>query len=266
MGENARYEPRRGLTFEDVWAALMELKEYQQETARLFRESREETERSLRESREETERSLRESREETERFFRESGEKFERELEKTVQALQESHQKTEHELEKTTQALQQSHQKTERVVRELSKEVGGISNRLGEVAQCFFGSDLWRHFDGFEYEFQRLYPYLPLFDEHNRSLGDVDITLLNGEYAMAIEVKSHVKKKHVEYHVKRLEQIKQYPPDQYQGRKVVGGIAGLMIDRDAKDLADELGIYVLEQSGDAVRLAERPEWFKAREW
>jgi hypothetical protein len=39
-----------------------------------------------------------------------------------------------------------------------------------------------------------------------------------------------------------------------------------MIDRDAKDLADELGIYVVEQSGDAVRLAERPEWFTAREW
>jgi hypothetical protein len=43
-------------------------------------------------------------------------------------------------------------------------------------------------------------------------------------------------------------------------------MAALMINRDAKDLADELGMYVIEQSGDAVRLAERPEWFKAREW
>ncbi|MDR2136016.1 MAG: hypothetical protein LBO76_05305, partial [Treponema sp.] len=67
-------------------------------------------------------------------------------------------------------------------------------------------------------------------------------------------------------HAKRLEQIKQYPPDQYKGKKLLGGMAALMIDRDAKDLADELGIYVIEQSGDAVRLADRPEWFKAREW
>ncbi|MDR3146870.1 MAG: hypothetical protein LBU00_00665 [Treponema sp.] len=81
---------------------------------------------------------------------------------------------------------------------------------------------VWRHFDGFDYEFQRLYPYLPLFDEKNKSLGDIDITLLNGEYAMAIEVKTHVKQKNVRYHVKRLEEIKKYPPDQYKGKKLLG--------------------------------------------
>jgi hypothetical protein len=211
MAENAIHEPQRGLSFEDVWAALMEMKEYQKETDLRLQKSHEETERQIA--------------------------KTDRQIEKTIQAI-----------------------------RELSKEVGGISNRLGEVAQCFFGSDLWRHFDGFEYEFQRLYPYLPLFNEKNEPLGDIDITLLNGEYVMAIEVKTHLKKKNVEYHAKRLEQIKKYPPAQYRERKLLGGMAGLMIDRDAKDLADEMGIYVIEQSGDAVRLATRPEWFKAREW
>jgi hypothetical protein len=244
MAENAVREPQRGLSFDEVWAALIELKEYQKETERLFRESRQETERLFRESRQETE-----------CLFRESRQDVDRELKKTAKELRKSHQETERELKET-----------ERIVRELSKEVGGVSNRLGEVAQCFFGSELWRHFDGFEYEFQRLYPYLPLFNDKNEPIGDIDITLLNGEYAMAIEVKTHLKKKNVEYHVKRLEQIKKYPPDQYKGKKLLGGLAGLMIDRDAKDLADELGMYVIEQSGDAVRLAERPEWFNAREW
>jgi hypothetical protein len=200
-------QPVRGLTFEDVWAAILETDRQIKETGQQLKE----TDRQLKE---------------TDREVKETG----------------------------------------RIVRELSKEVGGISNRLGEVAQCFFGSDLWRHFDGFEYEFQRLYPYLPLFNEKNEPLGDIDITLLNGEYAMAIEVKTRLKRKNVEYHVTRLEQIKEYPPDQYKGKKLLGGVAALMIDRDAKDLADELGVYVIEQSGDAVRLAPRPVWFKAREW
>jgi hypothetical protein len=176
---------------------------------------------------------------------------------------------TDRQLKETDRQLKETDREvkeTSRIVRELSKEVGGVTNRLGEVAQCFFGSDLWRHFDGFGYEFQRLYPYLPLFNEKNEALGDIDITLLNCEYAMAIEVKTHLKKKNVEYHAKRLKQIKEYPPDQYKGKKVLGGMAALMIDRDAKDRADELGIYVIEQSGDAVRLAPRPEWFKATEW
>jgi hypothetical protein len=225
MAENAIYEPQRGLSFEDVWAALMEMKEFQKETDRVLKE--------------------------------------------TAQRLQKSHEETDQQLKETDRQLKETSrevEKTSRIVGELSKEVGGISNHLGEVAQCFFGSDLWRHFDGFEYEFQRLYPYLPLFNEKNKPIGDIDITLLNGEYVMAIEVKTHLKKKNVEYHIKRLEQIKKYPPDQYKGRKLLGGMAGLMIDLDAKDLADEMGIYIIEQSGDAVRLAPRPEWFKAREW
>ena len=204
-------------------------------------------------------------------------------MQETTRRLQKSHEETDRELKETGRVVRELSKEVGSVdyhlrelskesggvdsrLRELSKEVGGISNRLGEVAQCFFGSDLWRHFDGFEYEFQRLYPYLPLFNEKNEPIGDIDITLLNGEYVMAIEVKTHLKKKNVEYHVKRLEQIKKYPPDQYKGRKLLGGMAGLMIDMDAKDLADELGIYVIEQSGDAVRLAALPEWFNAREW
>ncbi|MDR3172724.1 MAG: hypothetical protein LBU19_00610 [Treponema sp.] len=47
-------EPRRDLTFQDVWAALMELRESQKETDRLFRESREESDRELRKLQKET--------------------------------------------------------------------------------------------------------------------------------------------------------------------------------------------------------------------
>ncbi|MDR3115868.1 MAG: hypothetical protein LBU25_10165 [Treponema sp.] len=44
-------------------------------------------------------------------------------------------------------------------------------------------------------------------------------------------------------------------PLQETERKLWKGLAGLMIEWDAKDLSDELGLYGLEQSGDTVRLA-----------
>jgi ElaB/YqjD/DUF883 family membrane-anchored ribosome-binding protein len=205
---------------------------------------------------------------ETNRIVKETAEwrkETERVLKEIEQVLKENakqQKETDRELKETDRIVKE----TERIVQELSKEVGGVSNRLGETAQCFFGSELWKHFDGLKYEFQRLYPCLPLYGENNKALGDIDITLLNGEYAMAIEVKTHLKEKNVRYHAKRLEDIKQYPPDQYKGKKILGGLAGLVADSDAKELADELGLYVLEQSGEAVRLADRPDWFKAREW
>jgi gas vesicle protein len=246
-------QPVRGLTFEDVWAAILEIGELIKDTGRAMKE----TDRRLKE----TDREVKE----TARVVREISKETDRRLKETDRAIKETDRQlkeTDREVKETAREVKE----TTRVVREISKEVGGISNRLGEVAQCFFGSDLWRHFDGFEYEFQRLYPYLPLFNEKNEPIGDIDITLLNGEYAMAIEVKTHLKRKNVEYHIKRLEQIKKFPPAQYVGKKLLGGVAALMIDQDAKDFADERGIYVIEQSGEAVRLAPRPEGFNATEW
>jgi hypothetical protein len=224
---------------DEIWAVLKETAERQKETDRIIKETAE--------RQKETDRIVKE----TDRIVKETAER-QKETERIVKEL--------------SKEVAEEQKKTERMVQELSKEVGGISNRLGEAAQCFFGSELWKHFDGLEYEFQRLYPCLPLYGENNKPLGDIDITLLNGEYAMAIEVKTHLKEKNVRYHAKRLEEIKQYPPDQYKGKKILGGLAGLVIDSDAKELADELGMYVLEQSGEAVRLADRPEWFKACEW
>jgi hypothetical protein len=43
---------------------------------------------------------------------------------------------------------------------------------------------------------------------------------------MAIEVKTRLKRKNVEYHIKRLRQIKEYPPDQYERKKLLEGHSG----------------------------------------
>jgi hypothetical protein len=64
MGSETRArEPRRGLTFEDVWAALMELRESSKETDRRMKETdrrMKETERILKESGQETDRRIKE--------------------------------------------------------------------------------------------------------------------------------------------------------------------------------------------------------------
>jgi hypothetical protein len=58
MGNETRTrEPQRGLTFEDVWATLMELRESTQETDRIVKENAlliKETERIIKESAQET--------------------------------------------------------------------------------------------------------------------------------------------------------------------------------------------------------------------
>ncbi|MDR2632523.1 MAG: hypothetical protein LBC51_02740 [Treponema sp.] len=254
MGETSSLLPEWKATADEIWAVLRETDRIIKDSSKESAQRQKEIDRRFQE--------IAEQQKETDRRFQETDQIIKKLSKETAQR----HKETERIIQELSKETAEQHKETERIIQNISKELGGVSNRLGEVAQCFFGSELWKHFEGFEYEFQQLYPYLPLFDEHNKPLGDIDITLLNGEYAMAIEVKTHLKKKNVEYHAKRMEQIQQYPPAQYQGRKALAGLAALMVDRDAKDLADELGMYVIEQSGEAVRLAPRPGWFKACEW
>jgi hypothetical protein len=57
-------EPQRGLTFEDVWAAIMELRESSKETARIVKENAlqmKETERIIKEADRETDRQMKET-------------------------------------------------------------------------------------------------------------------------------------------------------------------------------------------------------------
>ncbi|MDR1904628.1 MAG: hypothetical protein LBQ88_20375 [Treponema sp.] len=65
-------EPQQGLTFEDVWAALMELRESQAETDRQIREAQAETNRQIQEA----QRELRESQAKTDRQMQETDRKI----------------------------------------------------------------------------------------------------------------------------------------------------------------------------------------------
>ena len=72
-------EPQRGLTFEDVWAALMENREQMKETDRRIAQQREETDKRMAQQREETDRLLKDTikqMKETDRKFGELHNRF----------------------------------------------------------------------------------------------------------------------------------------------------------------------------------------------
>jgi hypothetical protein len=111
------------------------------------------------------------------------------------------------------------------------------------------------------------YKRIPLYDENNKVLTDIDILLTNGEYIMAVEVKRELNRKdEVDHHLKRMELILKYPPDQCKGKKLLGAMAGGIVDADARDYAYHVGFFVLELTGDSVRLVQPPEGFIARQW
>jgi hypothetical protein len=152
-------------------------------------------------------------------------------------------------------------------VDEVSKNVGGLNRSVGELIETLIAARLWEKFDAYPYNFRRAYQRIPLFDETDRKLTDVDVLLANGEYVMAVEVKRELdSKKDVDHHLKRMELILKYPPAECKEKKLLGAMAGGTVDPDVCSYAHSVGLFVLELTGESVQLVETPKEFKPRQW
>ena len=93
---------------------------------------------------------------------------------------------------------------------------------------------------------------------------EIDILAINGEYAILIEAKSTLKIEDVNDHLARLEKFKKIFPE-YQERKVIGAVGGIVIDEHADKYAYKKGFYVITESGENVRILN-DDRFKLRIW
>jgi hypothetical protein len=148
----------------------------------------------------------------------------------------------------------------------LSQNVGGLSHSLGELVEVLVAARLWEKFEihGLERGFQRVSVY-----DGKRAVAEIDVLLSNTDCAMAVEVKTHLDKmEYVDRHIARMELIRKFPPAEVaiNGKRVMGALAGGVVSPAVMDYAHQCGFYVLELSGESVRLADTPAGFEARVW
>jgi hypothetical protein len=62
-----------------------------------------------------------------------------------------------------------------------------------------------------------------------------------------------------------MEKLRGYADEHRDNRKLLGAVAGAIASEEVKTFAIKSGFFVLEQSGDTVRISV-PEDFKPREW
>jgi hypothetical protein len=192
-------EPRRGLTFDDVWAALMELRKSQQETDRQMKE----TDRKM--------------------------------------------------------------QETDRKLKETGRIVGELGNKFGELSEYLIVPNMVEKFNALNYAFTKAGRNIEFRDSAGKPLTEVDVLLENGDSVMIVEVKSDLTVSDVKGHVERMEKLRRYADAHNDNRKLQGAVAGVIIAGQVKTFAFNTGFYVIEQSGDTVKI-EAPPGFKPRTW
>ena len=215
-----------GLTFEQVWAALMETREEMKLSHEKMAEEH-------------------------------------RKTEEAINKMVEERRKTEEQQRKTEEAINKMCERVDRV----TANVGGLNRSMGELIETLIAARLWEKFDAYPYNLKRAYQRVPLFDENNRVLTDIDILLSDTAYYMAVEVKAQLNKQgDVDHHLRRMERILKYPPAECKGKILLGAMAGGSVDADVLAYAYNAGFFVLELTGESVRLADTPDGFASRQW
>ena len=174
----------------------------------------------------------------------------------------------------TDRIIKESQKETERLIEEnsrsinaLNKQMGGLHNSFGEMAEHLVAPGVVERFNNLGYHFDGIADRgFRILDENRNLKTEIDILLENGDYILAVEVKAKIGKNDIKHHVKRLEILRQHRNKKHKDpRKIRGAIAGAIFYPKIKEEALKNGFYVLEQAGDTMKM-DIPKGFKPKEW
>jgi hypothetical protein len=215
----------RGLTFEKVWAMSRETDQKLKEVAQIVRET------GL-------------------------------ELKETERYIKELQKETDIQIKETSLQMK----KTDLQMKETDRKMGDLYNRFGEIAEHMVAPGIAARFNERGFHFDSIMPGgIKIVDEQRKTIAEIDLLLENGEYIIAIEVKATVRLKDVEHHIRRLEILREHREKKHDKRKIQGAIAGAIFGSAEKQAVREAGFYVLEQSGDTMKM-DIPNDFVPREF
>ena len=158
-------------------------------------------------------------------------------------------------------------QETDRLITKTGKQIGELGNRFGEIAEHLVAPGIKERFNELGYHFRSMASGgYRIFNTDGSVKTEIDIILENDESVIAVEVKAKPKVKDVEHHIRRLEILREFRGQKFNDeRKIMGAIAGAIFGEDEKTAAIEAGMYVIEQSGDTMKI-NIPEGFIPKEW
>jgi hypothetical protein len=238
------------LNFEHIYQILREVSEKQREAAEI---------------RKETEHIMKQSAIDAEKRFQELDQLIKQNAiaaEKRSQEINQQMQETDRRMQETDRQMQETDKKLEK----LSKNVGGLNSSMGELIETLIASRLWEKFAGYPYNLKRSYRRIPVYDNKHKALTDIDILLSDGQWVMAMEVKREPDKDDIDHHIRRMDLIRKFPPAETLNKKLLGAIAGGVVEPHIKDYAHKAGFFILELSGESVSLVSPPDNFSPKIW
>ena len=155
-----------------------------------------------------------------------------------------------------------------RVAKETEKKISELGSRIGEIIEHMVAGNIVAKFRAFGYQVTDCSRNKEFQNEELGISGEIDLLLEDGDVVILIEVKTTLVVSDVRNHIERLEKYRRHINAKgINGkRRFIGAVAGAVLRDDAVKFAQKNGMYVIVQSGEAVRIIPPPEGFVAKEW
>ncbi len=187
---------------------------------------------------------------ETDRQFKETDKKFEEMSKERAEQSKETDRQIKESLRSFEEKLKEGFDRTQKIVDQTTMAVNNLTGKWGNFVVGLVLPATERLFKERGIEVTQIAQSVK-----SRKKGfemEIDILAANGEYVVLIEVKSTLKVDDVKEHIERLDKFKPAFPA-YRDKKIVGAVAGIVIESGVDRFAYKNGLFVIAQSGDTVK-------------
>ena len=176
---------------------------------------------------------------------------------------------TDHQIKETDRELKTMLVETHREFKELKhlfqrtdEKINAVDGKWGRFVEGLVVPGVKRLFGERGILLEKVYPRAEAHKQGETI--EIDVLAVGEEHVVMVEVKSTLSVDDVKEHLQELGRFKTFFPE-YADRKVLGAVAGIVIEHNVSRYAYQQGLLVIGQSGDAVRLLN-DEKFRPKEW
>ena len=150
----------------------------------------------------------------------------------------------------------------QREVKEVNKNIGRLTNRLGEFVDEAVRPSAVRLFRERGIDSHEVQQNVSA--KRDGEALEIDLLVVNNEDVVVIECKSNLSIDDVNEQLERLEKVKRLLP-RYKDCRILGAVAGMVIPDNVATYAIRKGLYVIGQNGEHLELRNDIS-FAAKVW
>jgi hypothetical protein len=162
----------------------------------------------------------------------------------------------------TDKRIDRRFKETEKIIAQMGAKVDALTGTWGRFVEGLIAPGAVSMFRERGIEIDRIFQRVKAHKDGDTM--EIDILGVNREYAVLIEAKSTLGVSDVKEHSERMKAFKRFFPE-YSDRKVVGAVAGIVIEENADRFAYRQGFFVIAQTGVAVKIVN-DENFEPKTW